>query len=226
MTGEINHTSLTEWVYEPGDGYMVLGLIRHGETDWNRERRIQGQRDIPLNDEGRRQAQSLALHLDSDDVGWNALYSSELARARETAKIVGYRLGLPVTVDKRLRERDFGLLEGSTPFQREEWRETPRWQELDCSVECVELLDSRVNQFISSLPQLHSEDDRVLVVTHGGVIGCVLRSLVPSTEIGEIRNASVSTLRYQNGVFECESFGSAYHLLDSDSQGQVGESTP
>jgi broad specificity phosphatase PhoE len=71
-----------------------LLLVRHGETDWNAEGRLQGQTDRPLNDFGRRQARQLAEQLESEEL--EAIYSSDLARARETAKIVGERLGLPV----------------------------------------------------------------------------------------------------------------------------------
>jgi broad specificity phosphatase PhoE len=88
-----------------------LLLVRHGETDWNRDGRWQGGSDTRLNDLGREQARALAERLDgSIDV----LYSSDLARARETAEIVAAKLGLEVHVDPRLRERSFGSWEGRT----------------------------------------------------------------------------------------------------------------
>jgi broad specificity phosphatase PhoE len=89
----------------------TLLLVRHGETDWNAEGRLQGHTDMPLNDLGRRQARALADELAGD--GIEAVYSSDLARASETAEIVAERLGLPVGLDPDLREKDWGTWEGA-----------------------------------------------------------------------------------------------------------------
>ena len=86
----------------------TLLLARHGETDWNREGRWQGGSDTSLNERGREQARELAQQLDSVD----AIYSSDLARAAETAAIIAGTLGVEVRVDPRLRERSFGDWEG------------------------------------------------------------------------------------------------------------------
>jgi broad specificity phosphatase PhoE len=93
-------------------------LARHGETEWNRLGRWQGHADPPLNDLGRRQAEILAEQLAGDTV--SAVYSSDLRRARETARIVAERIGLPVTEDSALREIDVGSWSGLT---RDEVRE-------------------------------------------------------------------------------------------------------
>ena len=87
-------------------------LVRHGETDWNLQRRVQGHSDTPLNDNGR--AQALALADTLDDVELDAVYASDLARAFETARIVAERRGLTVTSVPGLRERNFGTWEGLT----------------------------------------------------------------------------------------------------------------
>ncbi len=79
-----------------------LLLVRHGETDWNADGRLQGQTDRPLSGFGREQARRLADELAAED--FEAIYSSDLARARETAEIVGARVGLPDMLDRRLRE--------------------------------------------------------------------------------------------------------------------------
>ena len=84
---------------------MIL-LARHGETEWNRDRRFQGQLDVPLNDVGREQARALAETAAAEDL--RALVTSPLSRARETAEIVGERLGLEPRVDDRLKEIDVG----------------------------------------------------------------------------------------------------------------------
>ena len=105
----------------------TLLLIRHGETDWNASGRLQGHTDRPLNDYGRRQARELADRLSDDAIA--AIYASDLSRAKETAEIVGARLGLPVVVDADLRERNWGSWEGLTPSERDAVAfegETPR----------------------------------------------------------------------------------------------------
>src|SRR5262252_2076150 len=95
----------------------TLLLVRHGETDWNAEGRLQGHTDRPLSDFGRRQARALADELAGDSIV--AVYASDLSRARETAEIVAAQLGLEVALDPRLREKDWGTWEGLTPEERE-----------------------------------------------------------------------------------------------------------
>ena len=94
----------------------TLLLVRHGETDWNAEGKLQGHTDRPLNDYGRRQAQALADRLAGEAI--DAVYASDLSRARETAEILGARLGLPVVVDPDLREKNWGSWEGLTSDER------------------------------------------------------------------------------------------------------------
>jgi broad specificity phosphatase PhoE len=96
----------------------VLLLARHGETDWNRERRWQGHADPPLNERGRSQAHALARELEGETI--EAVYTSDLARARETAEIVAERLGVAVVAIPELRELNFGALEGLTATEVEE----------------------------------------------------------------------------------------------------------
>lgn len=88
----------------------TLWLIRHGVTDWNREGRWQGQRDVPLNDEGRRQARQAAERL--RDQPLEAIYTSDLSRARETAAVLSEATGAPLVEDPRLREIHLGAWEG------------------------------------------------------------------------------------------------------------------
>ncbi|NPV56099.1 MAG: histidine phosphatase family protein [Anaerolineae bacterium] len=89
---------------------MTLWLVRHGETDWNNAGRIQGHTDIPLNENGRKQARKAAQRL--AEQRFDAAYASDLSRARETAEIIAAAHGLPVQTDPRLRERSHGSLEG------------------------------------------------------------------------------------------------------------------
>src|SRR5436190_1312043 len=90
----------------------TLLLVRHGETDWNAAGRLQGHTDRPLNEYGRRQAKELADRLAGE--GADAIYASDLSRAKETAEIVGERLGLTVVIDADLREKNWGSWEGLT----------------------------------------------------------------------------------------------------------------
>ena len=83
-----------------------VALVRHGMTDWNLQGRIQGIKDIPLSEEGRSQARAVARRLGCEE--WHRIYSSDLIRAAETARMVADALKLPVTLDSRLREKAFG----------------------------------------------------------------------------------------------------------------------
>src|SRR5690606_174542 len=98
----------------------VLGLIRHGLTDWNKAGKMQGQTDIPLNEEGKRQARALAVYLQQERWRWDRISSSDLQRASATARIISDVLGLgDVHLDPLLRERGFGLAEGMTVAERQ-----------------------------------------------------------------------------------------------------------
>ena len=135
----------------------TLLLVRHGETDWNAEGRLQGHTDRPLSDYGRRQAQRLAEELDGDEL--EVIYSSDLARARETAAIVSKRLGLPVELDPDLREKDWGTWEGLTAVERDR---------VEFVGESTETHQERILRALHRISERHPGDARVLVVTHGG----------------------------------------------------------
>ena len=151
-------------------------LARHGETEWNRVGRWQGQADPPLNETGRQQARVLAVQLGGDGIA--AVYSSDLRRARETAAIVAERLGLPVTEERALREIDVGSWSGLT---RDEVRDRypegfARWLagEIGHDGETREQLADRVVAAVERIANAHS-DEHVLVVTHGGAIRALRR---------------------------------------------------
>jgi broad specificity phosphatase PhoE len=135
----------------------TLLLVRHGETDWNADGRLQGHTDRPLSDYGRRQARELAGALEGEKL--EAIYSSDLARARETAEIVGERLGLPVVLDPDLREKDWGTWEGLTAVERDR---------VEFVGEPTEAHQARILGALRRISERHPGDGRVLVVTHGG----------------------------------------------------------
>lgn len=133
-------------------------LVRHGETDWNAEGRLQGHTDTPLNDYGRRQARALAERLAGQQFA--ALYASDLARARETAEILGGVLGLGVELDPGLREKNWGTWEGLTPSERDA---------VELAGESSGAHRERTLATLRRIAERHP-DDRALVVTHGGSI--------------------------------------------------------
>ena len=135
----------------------TLLLVRHGETDWNAEGRLQGHTDRPLSYFGRRQAQQLAEELDGEEL--EAIYSSDLARARETAEIAGRKLGLPIVLDPDLREKDWGTWEGLTAAERDR---------VEFVGESTEAHRDRILDALRRISERHPGDGRVLVVTHGG----------------------------------------------------------
>ena len=140
----------------------TLLLARHGETDWNRELRIQGSSDIELNELGRRQAQSLAQEL--TDVDLDAIYASDLSRARATAEAVAATHGLEVTLDSRLRERSFGSWEGLT---RDDLNAMPPGSHHDGETD--EEVRERMLAAVQEIAAAHPGEE-VLIVSHGGAL--------------------------------------------------------
>jgi probable phosphoglycerate mutase len=133
-------------------------LVRHGETDWNADGRLQGQTDRPLSDYGRRQARRLASELADEEL--EAIYASDLSRAWETADIVADRLGLAVVLDADLREKDWGTWEGLTAVERDR---------VEFAGESTEEHRERILGALRRIAERHP-GGRVLVVTHGGSI--------------------------------------------------------
>jgi broad specificity phosphatase PhoE len=141
----------------------VLLLARHGETDWNRENRWQGWADPPLNETGRAQARALAEQL--RDTPFDAVYSSDLRRAHETAEIVAAPHGVPVVSDPGLREIDVGSWSGLTHAEIEE--RYPDGKRPDG--ETREQHAERVLEAVERIARANPES-RILLVTHGGTM--------------------------------------------------------
>ena len=184
----------------------TLLLTRHGETDWNAQHRWQGQSDPPLNERGREQARALAAELD----GFDVVYASDLARARETAEIVAQ--GREVRVDERLRERRFGRWEGLT---RDEIGnrfadELARWRSGDgpgaADAEPFDAFAARVGAFLQDVVSRHP-DETVLIVAHGGTIRAIhaeaagLDYVRDHRSIPSVANCSVSRYALRDGKF-------------------------
>jgi probable phosphoglycerate mutase len=175
-------------------------LARHGETDWNRVGRWQGHADPPLNDAGRSQAGELAERLAGDGIA--AIYSSDLARASETARVVADRLGLGVVEDPRLREIDVGSWSGLTRAEVEQRfpEGYARWLggEIGHDGETREQLTSRVVAAVETIAAEHP-DRTILVVTHGGTIRA-LRRHADGDPGDPIENCGTRALELVDGV--------------------------
>lgn len=166
-----------------------LLLVRHGETDWNADGRLQGQTDRPLSDFGRKQARRLADELAAE--GFEAIYSSDLARARETAEIIGARLGLPVELDSDLREKDWGTWEGLTAVERDR---------VEFAGESTEAHQERILRALRRISQSHPDGTSILVVTHGGSIRRVQTAAL-GMALPVVENCGRWLCAYENGAF-------------------------
>jgi broad specificity phosphatase PhoE len=170
-------------------------LVRHGETDWNVAQRVQGHTDRPLNDNGLAQARALAEELQGEQI--DAVYASDLARARETARAIAEPRGLPVEELPGLREKHFGTWEG---LHADEIRE--RFPEAHANGpwgdgETGEELATRVLAALAEIAERHP-DGRALVVTHGGPVRAVLRHC--DVDVGSIANCHLARIGVQDGT--------------------------
>lgn len=165
---------------------MTFALIRHGQTDWNYERRLQGTTDIPLNQMGRDQARVAAPLLGGN---WDAVVSSPLGRARETASIIASILGIELGGTYPLfTERHYGVAEGANAdIIRANWP--------DHDYPDMEPAESVTDRGLRALEQLAAEygDANVAVVSHGTLIRLTL-SAIAEREIEPLENCSISTL--------------------------------
>jgi probable phosphoglycerate mutase len=180
-----------------------IGLIRHGETLWNRNGRWQGQAPVPLNDEGLAQAELLSTFLATQHDPATVIYASDLKRAMQTAQAVAARLGCPVIPDRMWREIDVGEWQGLTVEEVRAWDPerlavvtTDPQRQPRPGGESWEQVGERGLQALLALPKAHA-GERVLVVTHGGLIRSVLNRLVPRDEPALIvDNTSITELSY------------------------------
>jgi len=186
----------------------TFGFIRHGNTDWNIAKRVQGQTDVPLNETGRRQAEALADRLASEP--WDALISSDLARARETADIINRPFGHPIRMDTRLREQGYGRLEGMLEEECVQGWGTDWWRTGPQVESRAEVL-SRGLESITELAAEHP-DSRLLVVSHGDTLCCLINHILGRQAFTELHNTSFSLITYSNGRWQAELLNCNRHL--------------
>jgi broad specificity phosphatase PhoE len=170
----------------------TLLLARHGETDWNRTFRIQGSSDIELNELGRRQAQALAREL--TDVDLDAIYSSDLRRARATAEAVAATHGLEVRFDPRLRERSFGSWEGLT---RDDVAALPAGSHHDGETD--DEVRERMLEAVQAIADEHP-GEQVLVVSHGAALNTLWHHAL-GERVERWANCAVYKLAVRDGAY-------------------------
>lgn len=202
------------------DAPTRLCLVRHGETAWNADKRIQGQLDIPLNDNGRAQARATARGL--AEAGIRAIYSSDLVRAHETGHTIGEELGLPVRPEARLRERHFGLFQRMTYTEARE-QHPALWAHFESrdvahrfeGGESLTDLYARVRAALEAIAQAHP-GETVLVVSHGGVLDIAYRlatgRALDAPRDFLIPNAALNWLEWRAGRFSLHAWAQQAHL--------------
>lgn len=178
---------------------MIIYVIRHGQTDWNLQGRIQGQTDIPLNDKGRAQGRELKNQFAG--INFAQCFSSDLQRTSETARIIVGDRQIEIIRDKRLRERNFYDLEGKPSAAYTNI--CP--QDLD-KIESDQALSQRIFQFLNEA-LTHKLNKSILIVTHGGVIRAILSKILllkcPHAEI-RVGNMAMMKLLFTNGQWNIQ----------------------
>ena len=199
-------------------------LIRHGETPWNAERRLQGHIDIPLNERGLQQAAALGQALAGEPLA--AVLSSDLQRARQTAQAVAELQHLPVQTDALLRERCYGAFEGLLyadiaaryPHEYAQWQS----RQIDAvmpsgerQAESFRQFYVRANGAIARWAQQY-DGQTIAIVAHGGVLECAYRAAVgmslDSPRDFQVRNASVNRFSHADGKLHLVHWGNIEHL--------------
>jgi probable phosphoglycerate mutase len=187
----------------------IIGLIRHGSTQWNRLGKLQGQLDTDLTDEGRDQARKLGLRLKQEN--WHGVISSDLSRAKETAEIISELAEIPLLkIDVRLRERSFGQAEGLTVEERSiRWGES--WDPLAWGGESDEAVWARWLSFSEELSHSYPKDQKILIVSHGAYIVQILKGLELERE-EYLQNTSLTILQRNESAWNLLLYNCLTHL--------------
>jgi probable phosphoglycerate mutase len=204
--------------------------IRHGETAWNVDTRIQGQLDVPLNDTGRWQAQRLARALAAREP-IDVVYSSDLLRAWETARAVSETTGAPVVTDEGLRERGFGVFQGKTFAEIEASlpEEALRWRKRDPfwapeGGESLTAMRRRVVETLHTLASRHT-GEQIVLVAHGGVMDLLYRAAtgqeLQAPRTWQLGNTAINRLLWTPAGLSLVGWSDTSHLED----GALDEST-
>ncbi|MEZ5707734.1 MAG: histidine phosphatase family protein [Burkholderiaceae bacterium] len=207
--------------------------VRHGETDWNRETRIQGHTDIPLNDHGQWQAVQLGLALREESFA--ACYSSDLIRAQATAEAVARHHRLPVAHHQGLRERSFGAFEGQTwkTLETRFPQETLAWRkrEPDFAPPLGESLTDLRSRVVASVTELAARHpgEQILVVAHGGVLDILYRAAtrldLQAPRTWELTNTAINRLLWSPEGLSLVGWADTGHLQTETASSTRDESS-
>jgi probable phosphoglycerate mutase len=195
-------------------------IIRHGETDWNIEKRIQGQIDIPLNATGR--AQALAMAYNAAHHKFSAIYSSDLNRALDTAQGLAERLGLEVNPLPQLRERHYGIFQGLTAAEGEQRHPEAHARyiarDLDYDFETGETLRALAERAVEGIAWLarHHAGETIAAVSHGGVLDVLYRKAtgrnLEAPRDFKIPNCALNWFHIDAHGWHLETWGDRHHL--------------
>lgn len=204
---------------------LRICLVRHGETAWNAQHRLQGHTDIPLNDTGRAQAEATAALL--APLRFDAAYTSDLSRAADTAQAIGRRTGVRVTPLVALRERHYGAFQGLT-YDEASRRHPEAYAHFKARTPDIALPDggeslrdfaTRIASVLDTLVTRHA-GQQILVVAHGGVLDIVYRIAsgrpLEQARDFKIPNAALNWIRHDAaGAWAIEQWAEQGHLVDA-----------
>ncbi len=210
-----------------------LILIRHGETDWNKELRFQGQVDVPLNAVGHEQARRLAGRIAGEQI--HAVYASDLIRTQQTAEPMSKQLVLQGTPDAGLREQNFGMVDGMRvddikaqhPAAWDQWTRFNADWAFEGGAESTRQFHARVMDSVRRLIAKHP-GQTLLVVTHGGVLDMIFRTARALDLHGprqtDIPNAGLNRVRFDGDAMDILGWADVAHLADMPPQPRYDQS--
>lgn len=195
-------------------------FVRHGETDWNVEKRIQGHIDIGLNETGR--AQALAMAFNAAHVSFKAIYSSDLVRAHETAKALAERENVEIKLLPQLRERNYGIFQGITaaegakryPEAYKHYMARDAGYHFETGESMTQLV-ARVSEAVDWMVRHHG-GQTIAAVTHGGVLDILFRKAtgrpLHTPRDFKIPNCGLNWFHFDGQGWHLESWGDRHHL--------------
>ncbi len=176
---------------------MNIYVVRHGQTEWNVLKKMQGSADIPLNDKGIEQAKKTKNNLENIDI--DLIFCSPLMRAKQTEEVINEDRNLNITFDERLRERNYGEFEGTSKSSFDynafwSYQKNMKYEK----AENVQDFFKRIYDFLDDITS--KEYNNILIVCHAGVekaIECYFKGLMPDDEIGPFLPDNASVLKYK-----------------------------
>ncbi|WP_394157924.1 histidine phosphatase family protein [Bacillus altitudinis] len=189
----------------------AICLVRHGETDWNAAKRIQGRTDIHLNDTGKWQAEQTGLYL--KDAHWDVVISSPLSRAKETAHLILQHVHAPLVIMDDFIERDYGDAEGMSFEERQKLFPNKQYP----NMEPLSALQDRMLEGIEKVRATYP-DKRVLIVAHGAAIHALLTALADEhmgIQDTRLVNACLNYVEWTDGEWKVNDYNVVSHLTQS-----------